>query len=493
MCGIFLIYNRSNFSKESAGNYIKNAKLLEHRGDKDTYRIINNKYGSILLYHNRLAINDNNPDNGTQPIIKNNIMIIVDGKIYNYEDLYNIIKKDLPSYNFRSNSNSEILIPLYLLYGSGFISKIRGMFSFILYDATKNILIVVRDHIGLTSLYYTIEKNEDEINTLMISSEIKALTNLSKNINIFESGKVYINGTFFTHFNPEWKALDYIPNGELNYNEIKQKLIDSVLKHILSDQPIGILLSGGLDSSIIASIMVYLKKNNFINNQIKTFTIGLENTSDTIETEKVSEFLNLEHTTYNFTIEDVIDLLEDIIYHLETYDITIIRKSIPLYLLSMQIKEDTGIKILFTGEVSDEIFNNNLNKEEILLKLENKVNILHKATMIHTLELRMPFVDRDFIDYIMNINTKLDQNILRTSFDNNEFLSHDILWNDNKTNKNVSDETLISLLKIHAENNISDEEFNNREILFPINTPLTKEALLYRKIFNKSYQHSCCI
>ena len=267
MCGIFLIYNRSNFSKESAGNYIKNAKLLEHRGDKDTYRIINNKYGSILLYHNRLAINDNNPDNGTQPIIKNNIMIIVDGKIYNYEDLYNIIKKDLPSYNFRSNSNSEILIPLYLLYGSGFISKIRGMFSFILYDATKNILIVVRDHIGLTSLYYTIEKNEDEINTLMISSEIKALTNLSKNINIFESGKVYINGTFFTHFNPEWKTLDYIPTGELNYNEIKQKLINSVLKHTLSDQPIGILLSGGLDSSIIASIMVYLKKNNFINNQ----------------------------------------------------------------------------------------------------------------------------------------------------------------------------------------------------------------------------------
>ena len=113
--------------------------------------------------------------------------------------------------------------------------------------------------------------------------------------------------------------------------------------------------------------------------------------------------------------------------------------------------------------------------------------------MIHTLELRMPFVDRDFIDYIMNINTKLDQNILRTSFDNNEFLSHDILWNDNKTNKNVSDEALISLLKIHAENNISDEEFNNREILFPINTPLTKEALLYRKIFDKSYQHSCCI
>ena len=463
MCGIFLIYNKRGFLKDDTNNYIKNAKLLNHKEEKDSYRIVNNKYGSILLYHNKV--------NSLQPIIKNNIMIVADGKIYNYKDLYNEIKTSLPSYIFKSKSNAEILIPLYLLHGSGFISKIRGIFSFVLYDATKNILIVVRDHIGIASLYYVIKKNEDndEVNTLMISSEMKALTNLSKNINIFEPGKVYINGTFFTHYSPKWKELDYTPTGEINYNEIKQKLIDSVLKHILSDDPIGIILTEVLDSSLIASIMVYLKKNNFINNSIKTYTIGLENTSDTIEAENVSEYIT--HTTYTFTIEDVINSLEDVIHILETYDVNTIRSTIPLYLLFMQIKKNTYAKIFFTGEVSDII----LNKRELLVELENKVNILYKTSIANDLELMVPFADGDLIDYIMNIN--LDKNVLIKMFDNN------VSDTDIKT-----DDTFISSLKIHAEDNISDDEFNNREILFPINTPINKEAFLYRKIFeNKIY------
>lgn len=464
MCGIFLIYNKRGFLKDDTNNYIKNAKLLNHKEEKNSYRIVNNKYGSILLYHTEI-----------QPIIKNNIMIVADGKFYNYNDLYNIIKKDLPTYNFRSNSNSEILIPLYLLYGSGFISKIRGIFSFVLYDATKNILIVVRDHIGIASLYYVIKKNEDndEINSLMISSEMKALNNLSKNINIFEPGKVYINGTFFTHYSPKWKELDYIPTGEINYNEIKQKLIDSVLKYILSDDPIGIILTGDLISSIISSIIIYLKKNNFINNSIKTYSIKFENTSDTIEAKQVSEYIK--HITYTFTIDDIINSLEDVIYILETYDVNTIRSTIPLYLLFIQIKKNTDIKVFFTEEVSDIIFNNIINKRELLVELENKVNILYKTSIANDLELMVPFADRDLIDYIMNIN--LDKNVLIKMFDNN------VSDTDIKT-----DDTFISSLKIHAEDNISDDEFNNREILFPINTPINKEAFLYRKIFeNKIY------
>jgi asparagine synthase (glutamine-hydrolysing) len=417
MCGIFAIYKKNGITKNEFNEYINNGKLLSHRGTHATYRLINNR---LLLYHNRLSINDLS-NNATQPIIKNNIMIIVNGEIYNYKELYNDIKENLPSYKFKSKSDSEILIPLYLLYGSAFINKLRGMYSFMLYDASKNILIIVRDHIGITSLYYVIEKdNNDNVNTLMISSEMKALTSLSKNINVFEPGKAYINGTFFTHYFPKWKEPNFIPNGELNYDEIKQKLIDSVFKHTTSDQPIGILLSGGLDSSLIASIMVYLKKNNLISNPIKTYTIGLENASDIIEAEKVSAFINSTHVSYNFSIEDAIDSLEDVIYHLETYDITTIRASIPLYLLSMQIAEDTDIKVILSGEVSDEIFAGYLyfhkapNKEELQQELVDKVSLLnrydclraHKATMAHTLELRVPFADRDFIDYIMNIDPK---------------------------------------------------------------------------------------
>ena len=461
MCGIFLIYNKRGFLKDDTNNYIKNAKLLNHKEEKDSYRIVNNKYGSILLYHTEI-----------QPIIKNNIMIVADGKFYNYNDLYNIIKKDLPTYNFRSNSNSEILIPLYLLYGSGFISKIRGIFSFVLYDATKNILIVVRDHIGIASLYYVIKRNEDndEINTLMISSEIKALNNLSKNINVFEPGKVYINGTFFTHYNPKWKEIDYIPTGELNYNEIKQKLIDSILKHILSDDPIGIILTGDWISLIISSIIIYLKKNNFINNSIKTYSIKFENTSDTIEAKQVSEYIK--HITYTFTIDDIINSLEDVIHILETYDVNTIRSTIPLYLLFIHIKKNTDIKVFFTEEVSDIIFNNIINKRELLVKLENKVNILYKTSIENDLELLFPFADRDIIEYIMNIN--LDKNVLIKMFDNN------VSDKDIKTN-----DTFISLLKSHADEIISNDEFNNKDILFPINTPINKEAFLYRKIYEK--------
>jgi asparagine synthase (glutamine-hydrolysing) len=467
MCGIFLIYNKRGFLKDDTNNYIKNAKLLNHKEEKDSYRIVNNKYGSILLYHNKV--------NSLQPIIKNNIMIVADGKIYNYNDLYNEIKTSLPSYNFKSKSNAEILIPLYLLHGSGFISKIRGIFSFVLYDATKNILIVVRDHIGIASLYYVIKKNEDNdrIDTLMISSEMKALNNLSKNINIFEPGKVYINGTFFTHYNPKWKELDYIPTGEINYNEIKQKLIDSVLKYILSDDPIGIILTGDLISSIISSIIIYLKKNNFINNSIKTYSIKFKNTSDTIEAENVSEYIT--HTTYTFTIDDIINSLEDVIYILETYDVNTIRSTIPLYLLFIQIKKNTDIKVFFTEEVSDIIFNNIINKRELLVKLENKVNILYKTSIENDLELMVPFADRDIIEYIMNIN--LDKNVLIKMFDNN------VSDTDIKTN-----DTFISSLKSHADEIISNNEFNNKDTLFPINTPINKEAFLYRKIFeNKIY------
>lgn len=516
MCGIFAIYKKGGISKLEFNEYINNGNLLMHRGNKVTYRIINNK---LLLYHNRLAINDISK-NGTQPLMNNNIIIIVNGEIYNYNELYAEIKKEYPTYNFKSKSDSEILIPLYLLYGSSFINKIRGMFSFLLYDTKKNILIVVRDHIGITSLYYAIEKDDHNNDIFMISSEMKSLTALSKNINIFEPGKAYINGTFFTHYQPKWKEPNMIPNGELNYDEIQNKLINCVLKHTLSDQPIGILLSGGLDSSLIASIMVYLKKNNLINNPIKTYTIGLENASDIIEAEKVSEFLNSTHTTYNFTINDVFDVLEDVIYHLETYDITTIRASIPLYLLSMQIKEDTDIKVLLSGEVSDEIFAGYLyfhkapNKEELQQELVDKVSLLHKydclrahkATMAHTLELRVPFADRDFIDYIMNIDPKykmikkedkyIEKYILRKAFDNTEFLPNEILW---RVKEQFSDgvssktENVIDSLKNYAEENISDEEFNSKETKFPINTPMTKEAFLYRKIFEKYYPHECCI
>lgn len=446
MCGIFLIYKKSGFLKKDINIYIENAKLLKHRGNKDSYRIINNKYGSLLLYHNKLDIDSNN--NIDQPIIKNNIITMIDGKIYNYTELYNEIKKDLPSYNFKSNSNAEILIPLYLLHGSGFISKLRGMFSFVLYDATKNILIIARDHLGITSLYYSVNKD-----ILMVSSEMKALTNLSKNINLFESGKVYINNNFFTHYNSQ--SITY-PN--LSYDIIKINLINTIKKHILSDQPIGVILNSDVYSTILISLLIDLKKNKSINNIIKTYSIGIDSSPDLIISEKISELLDTDHTVYNFTKEDFIDILEDIlenvIYYTESYNVDVIHESIILYLLSMQIKEDSNIKVLISGRV--------------FYKDITKVNILHKIVMANTLELRMPFLDRDFI-----INT------YNNDIAPNKILSDQILMliKDNKSN-NILD-LLLPILKNYVEKKVSDEEIHNLS--------LSKEEYLYKTIYLKFY------
>lgn len=517
MCGIFIVFNRNGFglhSKETIDKYIQNGKLLSHRGDKESYRIINQK---LFLFHNRLSINDLS-DNGSQPMCNNQIMIVVNGEIYNYKNLYNIIKKEMPNYKFKSRSDSEILIPLYLLYGSVFIRHIRGMFSFVLYDMRNNIILAARDHIGITSLYYAEDKENDII---MFSSEMKSLINLSNNIKTFNPGNIFINRSFFNFYNPGWKNTEIIPTGSVDYEEIKQRLINSVLKHTISDQPIGILLSGGLDSSLVTSIMCYLKKNKLINNPIKTFTIGLDNAVDIIAAEKVATFLETDHTTYNFSIEDAIDVLENVIYHLETYDITTIRASIPLYLLSMQIKEDTDIKVLLSAEIADEIFAGYLyfhkapSREEMQYELVDKVNALHKydclrahkATIANTIELRVPFGDQDFIDYIMHIDPKykmidkdgennIEKYILRKAFDNDEFLPSEILW---RTKEQFSDgissdkENLIDELKKYAETKITDDEFNDRNNIFPINTPITKEGFLYRQIFEKFYKEDSYI
>jgi asparagine synthase (glutamine-hydrolysing) len=517
MCGIFCLFNRQGFgfnSKETIDKYIENGKLLAHRGEKHNYRIINQK---LFLFHNRLSINDLS-EKGSQPMTNKQIMIVVNGEIYNYSELYDIIKKDLPTYKFKSTSDSEILIPMYLLYGSAFIRQIRGMFSFVLYDMKKNIVLAARDHIGITSLYYAEDKETD---TIMFASEMKSLVGLSDNVKTFEPGNIFINRSFFNYYNPEWKNTEIIPTSEVVYDEIKQKLINSVLKHTISDQPIGILLSGGLDSSLIASIMCHLKKNKLINNPIKTFTIGLEDAVDIVAAEKVADFLESYHSTYNFGVEDAIDVLETVIYHLETFNITTIRASIPLYLLSMQIKEDSDIKVLLSGEIADELFGGYLyfhkapDREEMQYELVDKINALHKYDLLrahkislaNTIELRVPFGDKDYIDYIMNIDPKykmidkqgeynIEKYILRKAFDNGKFLPDEILW---RKKEQFSDgissekENLIDKLKNYAEKEITDMEFDKRAELFPVNTPLTKEAFLYRQIFEKFYKKDCCI
>jgi asparagine synthase (glutamine-hydrolysing) len=518
MCGIFAVYHKIKFnnkylSEESTPNkyvdiLLLNARLMKHRGNQDNYKIINNK---LLMYHNRLAINDLST-NGQQPILNNFISIIVNGEIYNYPELYDLVKKELPDYKFKSKSDSEIIIPLYILYGSTFIQKLRGMFSFILYDVKKNIFMAARDPFGITSLYYALDNNR-----IIISSEVKSLLKLSANVKIFEPGKLYINDMFFTYYKPNWLSNTIetpinLSSNIFNATELKDNLIKTVYSHIkLTDQPLGFLLSGGLDSSLMVAIATYLKKNNLINNEIKTFTIGLEGGNDIQYAEEVGYELKTNHTTYNFTFDEVLENLENIIYYIETYDITTVRASICNYLLISKIKKDTDIKVLISGEGSDELFGGYLyfhkcpSEEEMQLELVDKLTNLHKydclrshkSGMGNTIEVRVPFLDTDFVNYVMELNPKykminteqpIEKYILRKAFDNNEFLPNNILYRQKEQfSDGISnnENNLIDQLKKYADNEISNDMFERREILFPINTPISKEHMLYRIIFER--------
>jgi asparagine synthase (glutamine-hydrolysing) len=527
MCGIFVAYHKNsilegdqiiNNSIVNLHTYdyfrllVANARLMNHRGTKDKFTITNSK---ILFYHNRLSINDLSTD-ATQPLLNNLIKIVVNGEIYNYLELYQEVRLKLPSYEFISNSDSEIIIPLYLLYGSSFIKKLKGMFSFVLYDMDKNIVLAARDPFGITSLYYAIDKNR-----ILFSSELKSLVKLSKNIKVFPPGQLFINNTFFSFYKTEWLINVQnnpvkLPDDNLNYSILKKNLIKSVKSHIkLSDQPIGFLLSGGLDSSLVVSIAHYLKEKCYINNEIKTFTIGLEGGNDIKYAEEVANILQTNHTTYNFTFNEVIEELSNIIYFIETYDITTVRASICNYLLINKIKKDTDIKVLLSGEGSDELFGGYLyfhkcpSDEEMQLELTDKLLQLHKydclrshkSGLANTIEVRVPFLDIDFVNYVMNIPPKyklinskqpIEKYILRKAFDNNEFLPDSILYRQKEQFSDGisnSENNLIDQLKNYAEEQISDSEFINRETLYPINTPISKEHMLYRKIFEEKFNN----
>lgn len=522
MCGIFVTFHKNGFIQDQIfenqqkilkpNDYInllvKNAKLMNHRGESDNYKIINNK---AFFYHNRLSINDLSKD-GNQPLFNKLIALVINGEIYNYKELYNDIILNLPSYKFKSKSDSEILIPLYLLYGSAFIQKINGMFSFVLYDMEKNILLAGRDPLGITSLYYAIDNNR-----YIFSSELKSLINLSKNVNIFPPGYLFINNEFYNYYKPNWLVYNK-SELQLNYNELKEKLIESVYSHIqLNERSLGFLLSGGLDSSLLVAIVSYLKKTKKLNNEIKTFTIGLKNGNDIKYAEDVAQYLNTNHTTYYFTFDEVKENLKNIIYYTETYDITTIRASICNYLLINKIKKDSDIKVLISGEGSDELFGGYLyfhncpSEEEMQLELTDKILQLHKydclrahkTGMANTIEVRVPFLDINYVNYVMNISPKyklitenqnIEKFILRKAFDtNDEFLPKHILYRQKEQFSDGISNTennLIDQLKEYAELQISDQEFEKKEELFPINTPISKEHMLYRKIFEECFNNS---
>ncbi|KAF5954309.1 hypothetical protein HYC85_007165 [Camellia sinensis] len=461
-------------------------------------------HGDFYLTHQRLAIVD--PASGDQPLFNEDkkIVVTVNGEIYNHEEL----RKRLPNHKFRTGSDCE-----YEEYGEEFVDMLDGMFSFVLLDTRNNSFIAARDAIGITSLY--IGWGLD--GSVWISSELKGLNDDCEHFETFPPGHMYSSkeGSLRRWYNPSWFS-EAIPSTPYEPLVLRRALENAVIKRLMTDVPFGVLLSGGLDSSLVASITArYLAGTKAAKQwgaQLHSFCVGLEGSPDLKAGREVADYLGTVHHEFTFTVQDGIDAIEDVIYHIETYDVTTIRASTPMFLMSRKIKS-LGVKMVISGEGSDEIFGGYLyfhkapNKEEFHRETCRKIKALHqydclranKATSAWGLEARVPFLDKEFINVAMSIDPewkmikpeegRMEKWVLRRAFDDEEhpYLPKHILYRQKEQFSDGVGYSWIDGLKSQAAQHVTDRMILNAAHIFPHNTPTTKEAYYYRMIFERFF------
>lgn len=511
MCGIVAIYASLMPEQELRQTALDAGKCIRHRGpDWSGIKVFPEK--GIAIEHERLAIID--PESGAQPLVSDDgkITLAVNGEIYNYKEL----AADLPTpYKFKTQSDCEVIIPLYQEYGDDFVHKLRGMFSFVLYDSEKDLLLATRDHMGITPLYYGYGAD----GSVWFCSEMKALADGCVRFNQFPPGHVFSSetGEFTRWYNPNWLEEGHIGKNPLDLTQLREAFEQAVTRRMMADVPWGVLLSGGLDSSLVASIACKQQKKLVAEGKdwvtkLHSFTIGLENSPDLKAAQEVADFLGTKHHAYTYTIQEGLDAIQDVIYHLETYDVTTVRASTPMFLMSRKIKA-MGIKMVLSGEGADEVFGGYLyfhkapNAQEFHKETVDKLMGLYqydclranKSTCAWGVEARVPFLDADFLDVAMNIdskekmidkaNGKMEKYIIRKAFDVAEdpYLPENILWRQKEQFSDGVGYGWIDALRDHAEKEVSDRQMEHASLLFPHNTPQTKEAYLYRSIFTKHF------
>ncbi len=492
MCGFMVVLDKTLSKKQ----FISHFNKIQYRGPDNT-NIISDKFG--LWGFHRLAIMDLS-NHGNQPFNLNQKRLVCNGEIFNFKNLRN----HLNHYSFFSLSDCEILLPLYETYGiEKMVSMLDGEFVFVLYDDLTKSLIAARDPLGIRPMFYGYLKTSGQIT---FSSEAKALIDLCENIMPFPPGHYYQNGKFIC-FNDISKVKVLI-NDDIDSitTHIKELLEEAVIKRLSSDAPLGFLLSGGLDSSLVCAIAA---KN--LKTPIYTYSIGMD--TDPIDlkyAKQVSEYINSNHTEVIVNKHDVLNALKHVIYILESYDVTTIRASIGMYLLCKYIKENTHIKVLLTGEVSDELFGykyTDFAPNEIAFQNESEKRIRElyvydvlradRCISSNSLEARVPFGDIKFVEYVLGINPKLKMNtygmgkyLLRTAFENTHYLPNEILYREKAAFSDAIGHSLVDYLKEYAEKFYSVEDLENGILKYPKNAPFSKESLLYRNIFEEFYpQH----
>ena len=485
---------------------LKMSAKIRHRGP-DWSGIFSDR--NCILAHERLAIVD--PLSGGQPLVSpdGKQVLAVNGEIYNHKEIREKYKDE---YEFQTGSDCEVILALYRKKGLDFLEDLNGIYAFALYDVEKNAFLVARDHVGVIPLYI----GRDADGTVYVASELKALEGFCEEYEPFLPGHYWWSGDgrMVRWYSRDWFDYDPVKDNEADVAELREALVGAVKRQLMSDVPYGVLLSGGLDSSITSAIAARFAQNRIEDDgrseawwpRLHSFAVGLKGAPDLIKAKEMADFLGTVHHEVNYTVQEGLDAIRDVIYHIETYDVTTVRASTPMYLLARVIKS-MGIKMVLSGEGSDEIFGGYLYfhkapsakdfHEETVRKIgklyEYDCLRANKALAAWGVEGRVPFLDKEFMDVAMRLNPSakmcsgavVEKKILREAFE--EYLLPSVAWRQKEQFSDGVGYSWIDSLKAVAESTVSDEQMAAAAERFPVNPPRNKEEYCYRTIFEEHF------
>lgn len=462
-----------------------------------------------VLAHERLAVVD--VEHGAQPLVSpdGRLVLAVNGEIYNHREL---AERLAAPYAFRTASDCEVILPLYRDRGPDFLDELNGIFAFALYDRERDRYLLARDPIGVVPLY----TGRDERGTLHVASELKALVGVCRTIEELPPGS-YLDsavGRPVRYYRPEWRDYRAVRNRPADPKALRRALEEAVRRQLMCDVPYGVLLSGGLDSSVIAAAAARHVARRVESSsreaawwpRLHTFSIGLEGSPDLAAARRVAEALDSVHHEFRYTVQEGIDALPDVIHHIETFDVTTVRASTPMFLMARRIKA-MGVKMVLSGEGADEVFGGYLyfhrapGPEELHAETVRKLDLLHKYDCLRAnksmaawgVEARVPFLDREFLDVAMGFDPadkmardgRMEKHVLREAFRGT--LPDEVLWRQKEQFSDGVGYGWIDALKDLADERVSDDELARARFRFRSNTPATKEAYLYRALFEERF------
>lgn len=506
MCGIVAVFEAEGDVAQLRPEILKMSKKIRHRGP-DWSGIYCGK--NSILAHERLSIVD--PESGGQPLKSGDgkVILSINGEIYNHRELR---QEFAGEYEFLTKSDCEVIIPLYKKYGTDFLEKLNGIFAFVLYDEDNDFYMAARDPIGVIPLYM----GTDNKGHIYFSSELKALEGVCCAIEPFLPGHLYDSRSASVKrwYKRDWETYDAVKDNTTSIEELRSSLEKAVKRQLMSDVPYGVLLSGGLDSSIISALAAKYAPNRIEEDgkeaaywpRLHSFAVGLKGAPDLAAARKVADHIGTVHHEINYTVQEGLDAVRDVIYYLETYDVTTVRASTPMYLLARVIKS-MGIKMVLSGEGADEIFGGYLyfhkapSAKALHDETVRKLSKLHlydclranKALCAWGVEGRVPFLDKEFLDVAMRINPadkmtsngRMEKWILRKAFE--DMIPAEIAWRQKEQFSDGVGYSWIDSLKDITSAQVTDEMMKNAGKRFPINTPMNKEEYYYRSIFEEHF------